>query len=147
VCTSAIVSVLTRERGRDPLLQRPINTTTTGIQYGFLIFSPKKKALVFKKGKPPAVGGNVQRGAECANNSSTSTEIEALKEYGIILRREGLSDMGLHADELARRKIENSLRVCTVVDLTLRMMDALGVQGKRWFYRSIEAHLFNHPLR
>lgn len=147
ICTPAIVSVLARERGRDPLLQVPINTTTTGIQYGFLIFSPKKKALVFKKGKPPAVGGNVQRGAECANNSSTSTEIDALKEYGIILRREGLSDMGLHSDELARRKIENSLRVCTVVDLTLRMMDVLRVQGKRWFYRSIEAHLFNHPLR
>jgi len=147
LCTPAIVSVLARERGRDPLLQRPINSTTTGINYGFLIFSPKKKALVFKKGKPPSVGGKVQRGAECANNSSTSTEIEALKEYGIILRKEGLSDMGLHTDELARRPILNSLRVCTVVDLTLRMMDALGVQGKRWFYRSIEAHLFNHPLR
>jgi len=147
ICTPAVISVLVKERRRDPLLQRPINTGTTGIHYGFLIFSEKKKSLIFKKVAPPAEGGKVKRGAECANNSSTGTEIEALKHYGSILRKEGVSDMGLHSDELARRSIENSLRVCTVVDLTLRMMDELKIQGKRWFYRAIEAHLFNHPLR
>lgn len=147
VCSPALVSVLTRERGKDPLLATPINTSTTGINYGFLIYSAKKKNLVFKKGRPPLAGGKLQRGAECANNSSTSSEIEALKQYGTILRREGMNDMGLHSAELARRTIENSLRVCTVVDLTLRMMDELKVQGKRWFYRSIQSHLVGHPLR
>ena len=147
VCSPAIVSVLQRERERDPLLSTPITTASTGVNYGFLIYSPKKRSLIFKKGRPPFAGGKLQRGAECANNSSTSSEIEALKQYGVILRRAGLSDMGLNANELARRPIENSLRVCTVVDLTLRMMDELKVEGKRWFYRSIEAHLAGHPLR
>jgi len=147
VCSAAVVSILKRESGRDPLLAEPINTTTTGINYGFLIFSPKKLNIIFKKGRPPLPGGKLQRGAECANNSSTSSEIEALKQYGTILRKEGKSDMGLHSTELASRSIENSLRVCTVVDLTLRMMDELKVQGKRWFYRSIQSHLVNHPLR
>jgi len=147
VCSPAVVSILMRERARDPLLQTPINTATTGINYGFLMFSPKKMSLVFKKGRPPAAGGKLQRGAECANNSSTSSELEALKQYGTLLRKDGHSDMGLHTTELSVRTIENSLRVCTVVDLTLRMMDDLRVQGKRWFYRSIQAHLANHPLR
>ena len=147
VCSPAIVSVLTREKGKDPLLEVPITTASTGINYGFLIFSPKKKSLVFKKGRPPLAGGKLQRGAECANNSSTSSEIEALKQYGTILRKEGKSDMGLHSAELARRSIENSLRVCTVVDLTLRMMDELKVNGKKWFYRTIQSHLVGHPLR
>lgn len=147
VCPPGIVSILVREKARDPLLERPINTATTGINYGFLIYSAKKRMLVFKKGRPPLVGGKLQRGAECANNSSTSSEIEALKQYGGILRKAGMSDMGLHSTELARRTIENSLRVCTVVDLTLRMMDALKVEGKRWFYRTIQSHLVGHPLR
>jgi hypothetical protein len=147
VCPPGIVSILAREKARDPLLERPINTATTGINYGFLIYSAKKRMLVFKKGRPPLVGGKLQRGAECANNSSTSSEIEALKQYGGILRKAGMSDMGLHSTELARRTIENSLRVCTVVDLTLRMMDALKVEGKRWFYRTIQSHLVGHPLR
>jgi hypothetical protein len=147
VCSPAIVSVLAREKARDPLLKDPITTATTGINYGFLIYSPKKRSLVFKKGRPPLAGGKLQRGAECANNSSTSSEIEALKQYGTILRRAGISDMGLNTNELARRTIENSLRVCTVVDLTLRMMDELKVDGKRWFYRTIQSHLVGHPLR
>ena len=147
VCSPAIVSVLAREKGRDPLLKTPITTATTGINYGFLIYSPKKRSLVFKKGRPPPAGGKLQRGAECANNSSTSSEIEALKQYGTILRRAGISDMGLNTNELARRTIENSLRVCTVVDLTLRMMDELKVDDKRWFYRCIQSHLVGHPLR
>ena len=147
VCSPAIVSVLAREKGSDPLLEKPITTASTGVNYGFLIYSPKKKNLIFKKGRPPLPGGKLQRGAECANNSSTSSEIEALKQYGTILRRAGHPDMGLNTNELARRPIENSLRVCTVVDLTLRMMDELEVEGKRWFYRSIQAHLAGHPLR
>jgi hypothetical protein len=147
-CPTAVVEVLQRERGDDPLLQKPIDLRYTGYEYGFIIFTPKKKRLVFKKGKPPSPGQKVTRGSECSINSGTGFEVEMLKRYGATLRGEGLSDLGLNDTELDKRKrITNSIRVCTLNDLVLRMMDRMKVKGKRWYYRALEAKLHGHPLR
>jgi hypothetical protein len=71
-----------------------------------------------------------------------------LKRYGATLRGEGLSDLGLNDTELDKRKrVTNSIRVCTLNDLSLRMMDHMKVKGKRWYYRALEAKLHGHPLR
>jgi len=51
------------------------------------------------------------------------------------------------AEELGRRPIKNSVRVCTVSDLVLRYMDMVKADGKRWFYRALESKLHGHPLR
>jgi len=146
-CPAAVIEVLKREKESDPLLARPIDTRNTGFRYGFLMFIPKRLKIVFKKGEPPAVKGKVTRGSECAINSKTAREVELLKKLGDSLRADGKPDLGLNEDILARYRIENSVRVCTVIDLSLRMMDAMKVQGKRWFYRALEAKLHDHPLR
>jgi len=147
-CPTAVVEVLQRERADDPLLKKPIDLRYTGYEYGFIIFTPKKKRLVFKKGKPPTPGQKVTRGSECAINSGTGFEVEMLKRYGTTLRGEGLSDLGLNDTELDKRKrVTNSIRVCTLNDLSLRMMDRMKVKGKRWYYRALEAKLHGHPLR
>jgi len=70
-----------------------------------------------------------------------------LERFGKTLKESGQSDLGLNEDELGRRRIANSVRVCTISDLALRYMDKAKVQGKRWFYRPLEAKLHNHPLR
>lgn len=147
-CSKAIVEVLSKERGDDPLLKRPINVSYTGYEYGFLLFNPKKQRLVFKKGKAPRPGEKVSRGSECAINSATGHEIEFLKRLGRTLKEEGKHDLGLNELELEKRKrFANSIRVCTVCDLALRMMHAMKIRGKQWYYRALAAKLHGHPLR
>ena len=146
-CSKAVVEVLKRERESDPLLQKPIDSKTTGLEYGMVTFNPKKLKLVFKKNKPPVPRGKLGRGSECSINSATAHELKMLEEFGGLLRGAGQHDLGCNAEVLARKRIQNSIRVCTVSDLVLRYMDHVKIQGKRWFYRPLEAALYGHPLR
>jgi hypothetical protein len=148
-CKKSVVEVLERETGQDPLLTKPIDIRYTGFEYGFIIFNAKKKRLVFKKGTPPNPKGKVTRGSECSINSATTQELQLLDKFGERLRKYGKNDMGLNEVEMSKvdRRIQNSVRVCTVSDLILRYMDKIKIEGKRWFYRPIEASLHGHPLR
>ena len=87
------------------------------------------------------------RGSECSINSGTTYELNLLERFGKSLIKAGHSDLGMNDIEMGRRRIANSVRVCTVSDLALRYMDKVRVEGKRWFYRPLEAKLHNHPLR
>jgi hypothetical protein len=143
-----VQEVLKREKGRDPLTSAGINTRTTGYNYGFIIFNEKVQKLVFKKGKP-SESGALSRGSECAKNSTTRFEIAEIIKYGSTLQDAKLNSLGLTNEELKKegRSVTNSIRVCTLVDLSLRMMNAMNVNNKRWFYRPLEATLYGHPLR
>ena len=146
-CSKAVSEVLARETERDPVLQRPLDGRFTGYEYGFILFNPKKRKFVFKSGKAPSVGMKVGRGSECAINSKIDHPTSLLKKFGEILRKAGMNDLGLNEDIMTKRRIQNSIRICTVCDLVLRYMDKAGVQKKRWFYRPLEAKLHGHPLR
>ena len=147
-CPRAIVEVLERERESDPLLKKSIDVRYTGFEYGFINFNPKKQRLVFKKGKPPMPRGSLGRGSECSINSGTTYELTLLERFGKMLRESGKNDLGLNERNLGdRKRIANSVRVCTVSDLALRYMDKMKLQGKRWFYRTLESKLHGHPLR
>jgi hypothetical protein len=147
-CPRAIVEVLEREKELDPLLKRSIDVRYTGFEYGFINFNPKKQRLVFKKGKPPMPRGKLGRGSECSINSGTTYELTLLERFGKMLRDAGKNDLGLNERNLGdRKRIANSVRVCTVSDLALRYMDKVKLQGKRWFYRALESKLHGHPLR
>lgn len=146
-CSRAISEVLEREVGEDPVLKRPLDVRTTGYEYGFILYNPKKKKFIFKKGKPPMPKAKVGRGSECSINSKIAYEIKLLERFGETLRANGQPDLGLSADGLAKRRIQNSVRICTVCDLALRFMDRARIGGKRWFYRPLEAKLYDHPLR
>jgi len=146
-CSKAVSEVLSRETDRDPVLQRKLDSRFTGYEYGFILFNPKKRKFVFKNGKPPSMGGKVGRGSECAINSKIDHPMALLRRFGDSLRAAGMHDLGLNEDILSKRRIQNSIRICTVCDLVLRYMDKAGVQKKRWFYRPLEAKLHGHPLR
>jgi hypothetical protein len=146
-CSKAVSEVLAREVANDPLLKRNLDSRFTGYEYGFIIFNPKKSKFVFKNGKPPGPGGKVGRGSECAINSKIDHPMRLLERFGESLRAAGFHDLGLNEDILSKRRIQNSIRICTVCDLVLRYMDKAGVQKKRWFYRPLEAKLHGHPLR
>uniref|UniRef100_A0A6C0KMH2 Helicase ATP-binding domain-containing protein n=1 Tax=viral metagenome TaxID=1070528 RepID=A0A6C0KMH2_9ZZZZ len=146
-CPRAIVEILEKQRALDPLLKKAINVLNTGFKYGFIAFNPKKKQYVFKKGVPPTPNGKVTRGSECSINSATTEELKLLEKFADSLRSSGHSDLGINDAELGRRRIANSVRICTVSDLMLRYMDKVSLKNKRWFYRPLEAKLHNHPLR
>ena len=57
----SVEEILKRETAADPLL-RPVNTTTTGARYGFLV-QRSPRDLIFKVTEPPAVGKKVGRGS------------------------------------------------------------------------------------
>ena len=144
-CSKAVSEVLGREA--DPLLKAKLDVRYTGYEYGFVLYNPKKQKFVFKNGKPPPPGGKVGRGSECAINSKIEYPMKLLEKFGGTLRSAGMNDLGLNEDILAKRRIQNSIRICTVCDLALRYMDKVGLQKKRWFYRPLEAKVFGHPLR
>lgn len=148
-CKKSVIEVLEREVQEDPLLKKPIDVRYTGFEYGFIIFNPKKKKFVFKKGVPPMPKGKITRGSECSINSGTTYELKLLDKFGERLRNSGKNDLGLNEVEMSKvdRRIQNSVRVCTVSDLVLRYMDKIHLEGKRWFYRPLEATLHGHPLR
>jgi hypothetical protein len=146
-CSKAVSEVLAREVGQDPILKSKIDVRFTGYEYGFILYNPKKQKFVFKNGKPPAPGGKVGRGSECAINSKIEYPLRLLEKFGATLRAAGMNDFGLNEDVLAKRRIQNSIRICTVCDLVLRYMDKAAVQKKRWFYRPLESKLHGHPLR
>jgi hypothetical protein len=146
-CSRAVAEVLAKEVATDPVLQRRLDVQTTGYEYGFILYNPKKTKFIFKKGKPPAVGGKAGRGSECSINSKIAYELKLLERFGESLRAAGLDDIGLNEAEITRRRIQNSVRICTACDLALRYLDRARVGGKRWFYRPLEAKLYGHPLR
>ena len=146
-CSKAVSEVLSRETGQDPILRSKIDVRFTGYEYGFILYNPKKQKFVFKNGKPPVPGGKIGRGSECAINSKIEYPLRLLEKFGTTLRAAGMNDLGLNEDVLSRRRIQNSIRICTACDLVLRYMDKAGVQKKRWFYRPLEAKLHGHPLR
>jgi hypothetical protein len=146
-CSKAVSEVLAREVESDPLLKKSLDVRFTGFEYGFILFNPKKSKFVFKNGRPPGVGGKVGRGSECAINSKIEHPMKLLEKFGETLRSAGMNDLGLNEDVLSKRRIQNSIRICTVCDLVLRYMDKANVKNKRWFYRPLEAKLYGHPLR
>jgi hypothetical protein len=146
-CSKAVSEVLAREVASDPLLKKALDVRFTGFEYGFILFNPKKRKFVFKNGRPPGVGGKVGRGSECAINSKIEHPMKLLEKFGETLRSAGMNDLGLNEDVLSKRRIQNSIRICTVCDLVLRYMDKANVKNKRWFYRPLEAKLHGHPLR
>jgi hypothetical protein len=141
----SVKEVLERERMRDPLLAvKRIDEQTTGYRYGFLVFRGAND-MVFKLTNPPPVGSTkLGKGSVCASSSAVSFELKQLEQMGTILRSVGTLDVGLNEATLLRRRIQNSNRVCTVSNLMLRLMDRIHVQGKRWFYRGLEANRLGH---
>jgi len=146
-CSKAVSEVLSRETESDPVLKKKLDIRFTGYEYGFILFNPKKSKFVFKNGRPPGPGGKIGRGSECAINSKIEHPMKLLEKFGETLRAAGFHDLGLNEDILSKRRIQNSIRICSVCDLVLRYMDRANINKKRWFYRPLEAKLHGHPLR
>jgi hypothetical protein len=141
-CVKSIIEDVKRDRA-EILRTFSINNKTTGEPYGFIV--PKNGDVVFKTGEPPVEGGKIGRGKECGNVSTMTGHISNLVQIGDILKIAGKTDFDLNRGIiLSTRKIKNSTRACTLMDIFIRFMDADRIQEKRWFFRPIQALYTGH---
>ena len=71
--------------------------------------------------------------------------ISNLVEIGDILKAAGKSDFDLNRGTiLGTRKIKNSTRACTLINLLIRYLDADMINGKRWFFRPVQTYYTGH---
>jgi hypothetical protein len=141
-CVKSIIDEVIRDK-REPIKTFAVNVETTGLLYGIIV--PKNGDLVFKTDTPPEVGGNLGRGKECGNVTGTSGHITKLIQIGDILQENGKTDFDLNnASILRTRKIKNATRVCTLLNLMIRFLDANEIEGKRWFFRPIDTYYIGY---
>lgn len=141
-CSTAIIDEIERDRDQ-PMKQFKVNYKTIGDLYGFIV--PKNGDVVFKVAQPPYGNDPVSKGKECATVSNMSGHIKDLIEIGNILKEKINYDFDLNYITLTnKRKIKNSIRACTLLELVLRYMDYKKVDGKKWFLRSVLAYYTGH---
>ena len=141
-CIKSVVDEIKRDSS-EPMRTITVNNKTTGGPYGFVV--PKNGDIVFKTADPPYEGSKVNRGKECGNVSTMTGHISNLVEIGDILKAAGKSDFDLNRGTiLGTRKIKNSTRACTLLNLLIRYLDADMINGKRWFFRPVQAFYTGH---
>jgi hypothetical protein len=150
-----------------------VDTTTTGPLYGFNVPKAKERRLIFKTSVPPAPGGKLEKGGECAIISTISFHITMLKNISELLVAEGFPRFILTEDildEKARKRkekalalaqkkeyvipsrrpgrtFENAVRACALKDIMLRWMDIMKADAeprKRYFFRPVAAFKSGH---
>jgi len=126
----------------DPVKQRKRDERTTGSLYGFMV--PKRGTMIFKTTEPTDKFRAVS-GQECATITTKSHWLDKLVHIGDHFTTLKQPNLGLDKEHLSySTDIINSTRGCTVLDLILRYVDKIGLQGKRWFFRPIAAYLTGH---
>jgi len=142
ICLKSVVDEIKRDSS-EPLRTFIVNNKTTGGPYGFVV--PKNGDVVFKTADPPYEGSKINRGKECGNVSTMTGHISNLVEIGDILKAAGKSDFDLNRGIiLGTRKIKNSTRACTLINLLIRYLDADMLNGKRWFFRPVQTYYTGH---
>ena len=142
-CNDAIIKLL-EDPENDPYQNLKADSSKTGEVYGTVNF--KRGIFVFKTNRPVAPGKKPDVGSECGNVSTVSAHIKLIKEIGELSARYAKTTMGLQTEVLegARTFKKNSNKVCMLTDLALRMLDSMGTNGKRWFYRPISTIKTGH---
>ena len=142
ICSQIIIDQI-KDSTTDTLTKIKVDKRTTGALYGFTV--PKNGYTVFKIGEPPSVDNKVTSGKECGIVSKIAGHNINLIRLGDILERNGYTDFDLNNIMLySERKIKNSNRACTLLDLLLRFMNEEKIEGKKWFYRGVVAFYTGH---
>ena len=113
----------------------------TGTPYGFLI--GKQGTLVFKTNQLPS-GGKLTPGKECGNDTKVGPKHIVLEQLGVILVSKGQPDMDLRPDMIGHKRQLSAAGSCIIMELVLRYMDAIRLDGRRWFYRPVNAKILGH---
>jgi hypothetical protein len=147
-CSASIVKEVKREEKgiANTFLQQKNDAYQIGQFYGFL--SSHMGSIAFKINNAFIPGTKKKLGGiMCSLVSSISDKHTRLLDLGSILEKAGEPNLDLRSDVITKgeRKIENSVRGCTLLELVLRYMDHASVDEKRWFFRPVAARLIGYP--
>ena len=145
-CSPAVIDAIHQDRSKDPVQFFHVTQRSTGSLYGFLV--PKYGKIVFKTSEPPEAGAKFQgrKGSECAIVSGKGNHYENLIKIGEILKASQFQ-FDFHLNEVSlvtSLTIKNPTRLCTLMNLFLRFLDAEEIQNKRWFIRAVQAFYSGH---
>ena len=124
----------------DEVQKRTSFLPNTGGMYGFNV--PKAGVIVFKTNaaREPTAPVRERAGEECIIISSASAYLKKLKQLS-----EFMATTEIPGDYLtAQGYIFNTKQACTVLNLTLRYLDAKRAGKKRWFFRPLAAFYAKH---
>jgi hypothetical protein len=100
----------------------------------------KNKVFVFKTDEfteNKRIGGQ-----ECANSTNMPEKYKKLLMLGDILKESNKTDFDLNKLTIhVNRPLKAAARVCTLMDVVLRFLDADKIQNRKWFFRPIPAQL------
>lgn len=133
------------------------NNETCGFLYGTV--NVKRGEFVFKTNEPvpkipeeeyeknPKIEDKGKKGRECAASSNTTLHKTKLYKLGeVALRASSFgTDMGLNKERLKSIDKPNSNMICTLLNLSFRMLDAKQVENKSWFFRPVATIKTGHP--
>ena len=113
----------------------------TGPVYGFITY--KTGIYKFKMAEPVKEGQPTPHGLVCETVSRSTIIDDALRTIDEPTQNALNIDFN-YVGLLKTKKYDNNSQLCTLLELQLRLMDIERVEGKRWFYRPIEAHYSGH---
>jgi len=135
----------------DRLAGLSVNTSNTAQIYGTNNY--KYGNIVFKLNKPKVATTAEPRpkpdsGSECSIVSTTGFHLDSLYKLGEMAEEAtgrklnfGLTEKILRGSRIFK---VNVINLCTLKNLTLRMLDSLLADDKRWFYRPISTLVSGH---
>jgi hypothetical protein len=135
-------SIIDGAEADDPISKLSANKTTTGSLYG--LNAAKDGKILFKSNDAVNVGEKPAIGRLCYSVPNTKGHIELLNKISILAQSqpEVASDLDLSTAKTAG--VKTPARLCTLADLSLRLLDKVGSGGKKYFYRPIAAVKTKH---
>jgi hypothetical protein len=141
-CPPSYIAVFASEPS-DTLRSLKADTRTTAPVYGTVSY--KRGKFIFKTNNPVTPDKDAPGiGLECATLSTTSHTLEILRDIGRKAGEVFGSDLGLNDAEFTRRPFASATKVCSLTDISLRLLDRIRAGKVRWFYRPISAFLTKH---
>ena len=145
-CSPAYVSLVKKDEKDIPTaFSGHKDPFKTGEFYGLL--SSHNTEVVFKTDNAPIKGSKSPlRGVMCAVISGKEDKYNKLIQIGRILEKAGLANLDLVPSVIksGERAVENSVRGCTLLELSLRYMEHLEVNDVHWFFRPVMARLIGY---
>ncbi len=131
-CKQAFIDYYEGSSFTDPLRAKPLSSTSTGLPYGFLVAKSEQHKLIFKSKDTH----DKSAGQECTIVSNPGHSRDKL-----VLLLQQLKSSGHDFLQIDLTSFKNVSQSCTLLNLVLRMMNALEINGKQWFYRPIRSYI------
>jgi hypothetical protein len=131
-CQQAFIDYYEGSSFKDPIKTSFLSSTNTGLPYGFLVSKPEQHKLIFKTKDTH----DKSAGQECAIVSNPGHSRDKLTSLLNLLKSNGHDFI-----EIDLSSFKNVSQSCTLLNLLLRMMDALHINNQHWFYRPIRSYV------